>query len=74
MGAATAFQISNCKSFTPASARLGTSGTTLLRPAEVTPMALSLPARTWTMARPGGSSDIWICPPSSAVMTCGLPG
>ena len=73
-GPAAAFQISSWKSFTPASARLGKSGTRALRPAEVTPIALSLPARICAMARPGGNSDRLICPPSMAEMTCGLPG
>ena len=73
-GAATAFQISSCSPCTPASARLGTSGATLLRPADVTPIALSLPPLTCAWASPGGSSAICTWPPIRPVMTCGLPG
>lgn len=44
-GAAEAFQISSCTPGTPASARLGTSGSSGLLPVEVTPIARSLPTR-----------------------------
>ena len=57
-GAAKAFQISRLKLLMPASARLGTSGASGLRPDEVTPIARSLPARTWACASAGGSSAI----------------
>ena len=70
-GAAKAFQISSWKSRTPASARLGTSGASVLRPAEVTPIRRSLPARAWACASAGGSSAICNWPPSIAVATCG---
>ncbi|MNW06375.1 hypothetical protein D3C71_2027670 [compost metagenome] len=57
-GAANAFQISRSNPRIPASLRLGMSGARGLRPADVTPMARSLPARTCACASAGGISAI----------------
>ncbi len=70
-GAAMAFQISRLNPGTPASAMLGNSGTSALRPLDVTPMARSLPARIWAMAKAGGIIDNCNWPPIMAVATWG---
>ena len=71
LGAAMAFQISRLKFCTPASAKLGISGTSGLRPLDVTPIARSLPALIWALASAGGSIDSCNSPAIIALATCG---
>src|SRR5258708_4969641 len=72
-GAASAFQVSERKSFTPASSMVGTSGTDAMRAAVVTASILTFPARYCSRTESNWKNSMSMLPATRSFTACAVP-